>query len=95
MQIEYITLFFVILTSLIGTFFIVKTIYELFLDDKYKGISEIIITSENEDKAEYIIRTAIETTDCIVTVCYSGESKEVKDIINRLSSENMRVKIVL
>lgn len=93
MQLQYLALSFVILTSLVGTFFIVKTIYILFLCDDYRGKHQINLTRKNENQTEYILRTALTTTDGSIIVRYCGDNPEVMEIIQRLSRENTRIMI--
>lgn len=80
---------FVLLTSLIGTFVIIKTLVELFFADKSANITKILIS--DGDQAEYLIRTALIRTNDIIKVIYNGDDPEIIAIIGCLSRENPRV----
>lgn len=90
-MLDYLAFTFVIFTSLIGTFFIAKTIYGLFFCDQITAPVIIQINQKNHMDAEYIIRCAQYSTNGTILVEYDKNDEEVACIVEKLAMENSRI----
>lgn len=91
MLFQALTLSFVIFTSLVGTFFVAMTLFELFLSDE-KQTLKIVIDQANQDNAEYILRSALLKTNQYIEVNVQTSSPDANRIVELLAGETSRIK---
>ncbi|WMJ23238.1 hypothetical protein RBG61_00860 [Paludicola sp. MB14-C6] len=92
---SYILFFMILLTSIIGTIEIIRTIYEMFFFKKPEThtISVLPLTVNTED-VEYLIRGALLKTDGKLIVVDMGIDELDSNIISRLNDQYHRITIV-
>lgn len=90
-MLNYISVFFLIFTSLAGVYFLAKSVLDLVFSNKPK--EEKLSLSNCEERLEYILRSHLANGE-VVTLFENGLSEEELKIAERMAARHQNILII-
>lgn len=91
----YIVFFLLTFTSIIGMITLLKMLYKTLFEKKLLNQPfSLILTGENSCEVEYLVRSALVSTEGCVVVVNHGLDENGEEILYRLKKQNERIVIV-
>ncbi len=82
-------------TSIVGIITLLKMLYEVLFETKLLNRPfSLVLTNKNSCQVEYLVRSALVSTDGCVFVFNRGLDENGKEILYRLQNKNERIVII-